>query len=145
MIKRSMVLDVLVDLVVRTALVFAVFLLFSGHNAPGGGFIAGLVAGIAIVLRYIAGGQEAVRAILGLPPAGLLGVGLSIALFTGMAGWLWGDTFLESAKWEIDVPVLGTVKATSALPFDIGVFVVVVGVALAMLSALGSDDEAVAE
>lgn len=141
MIKRSFVLDVLVDLVVRTALVFAAFLLFSGHNAPGGGFIAGLVAGIAIVLRYLAGGPEAVRAVLGLPPAGLLGLGLSVALFTGIAGWLWGDTFLESAKWEIDVPVLGTVKATSALPFDIGVFVVVVGVTLAMLSALGSDDE----
>ena len=141
MIKRSLILEVLVDLVVRTALVFAAFLLFSGHNAPGGGFIAGLVAGIAIVLRYIAGGQDAVRAVLGLPPAGLLGVGLSIALFTGIAGWVWGEVFLESTKWEIEIPVLGTVKATSALPFDIGVFVVVVGVTLAMLSALGSDDE----
>ena len=144
MIKRSLILEVLVDLVVRTALVFAAFLLFSGHNAPGGGFIAGLVAGIAIVLRYIAGGQNAVRAVLGLPPAGLLGVGLSIALFTGIAGWVWGDTFLESTKWAVEIPVLGTVKATSALPFDIGVFVVVVGVTLAMLSALGRDDEVAA-
>lgn len=141
MIKRSFVLDVLIDLVVRTALVFAAFLLFSGHNAPGGGFIAGLVAGIAIVLRYLAGGQAAVRTVLGLPPAGLLGGGLSVALLTGMAGWVWGDRFFESAKLEIDVPVLGVVKATSALPFDIGVFVVVVGVTLAMLSALGGDEE----
>ena len=140
MIKPSLILDVLVDLVVRTALVFAAFLLFSGHNAPGGGFIAGLVAGIAIVLRYVSGGQRAVRAALGLPPAGLLGMGLSIALVTGMLGWTWGGTFLESAKWEIDVPVLGTIKATSALPFDIGVFVVVVGVTLSMLSALGRDE-----
>ena len=140
MIKRSFVLDVLVDLVVRTALVFAAFLLFSGHNAPGGGFIAGLVAGIAIVLRYLAGGQAAVRAVLGLPPAGLLGVGLSVALLTAILGWAWGETFFESAKLEIDVPILGVVKATSALPFDIGVFVVVVGVTLAMLSALGSDE-----
>jgi multicomponent Na+:H+ antiporter subunit A len=141
MIKSSLVLDTLVDIVVRTALVFAAFLLFSGHNAPGGGFIAGLVAGIAIVLRYIAGGLGAVRAVLGLPPAGLLGVGLSISLLTGILGWVWGSSFLQSAKWEIDVPVLGTVKATSALPFDIGVFVVVVGVTVAMLSALGGDEE----
>lgn len=140
MIKPSFVLDVLVDLVVRTALVFSVFLLFSGHNAPGGGFIAGLVAGIALVLRFIAGGRDAVQDALRLPPRALLGGGLAIALLTGLAGWLWGDAFLESAKLEVELPVLGVVKATSALPFDIGVFVVVLGVASAMLSALGRED-----
>lgn len=141
MIRRSFVLEVLIDLVIRTALVFSVFLLFSGHNAPGGGFIAGLVAGIALVLRFVAGGREAVRMALGLPPAGLLGVGLAIALVTGIAGWLWGDAFLESAKLEVDVPLLGVVKATSALPFDVGVFIVVLGLATALLSALGREDE----
>lgn len=141
MIRRSFVLDVLVDLVVRTALVFAVFLLFSGHNAPGGGFIAGLVAGISIVLRYVAGGHDAVRSFVPFRPEALLGVGLSIAILTGLGGWVWGDAFLESAKLEVDVPVLGTLKATSALPFDIGVFVIVVGVALAMISALGQEED----
>lgn len=140
MIRPSFVLDVLIDLVVRTALVFSVFLLFSGHNAPGGGFIAGLVAGIALVLRFIAGGQDAVQRALRLPPRALLGTGLAIAIVTGLAGWLWGDAFLESAKLEIDVPILGVVKATSALPFDIGVYVVVLGVGSAMLSALGRED-----
>lgn len=140
MISRSFVLDTLIDLVVRTALVFSVFLLFSGHNAPGGGFIAGLVAGIALVLRFIAGGREAVETALRLPPVGLLGTGLAISLVTGLAGWLWGDAFLESAKLDVDVPVLGVVKATSALPFDIGVYIVVLGVATAMLSALGRDE-----
>lgn len=141
MIRRSFVLDVLVDLVVRTALVFAVFLLFSGHNAPGGGFIAGLVAGISIVLRYVAGGHDAVRSFVPFRPEALLGVGLSIAILTGISGWMWGDAFLESAKLEVDVPVLGTLKATSALPFDIGVFIIVVGVALAMISALGQEED----
>lgn len=141
MINRSFVLDVLVDLVVRTALVFSLFLLFSGHNAPGGGFIAGLVAGIAIVLRYIAGGQRGVRAVIRVRPEGLLGVGLSVAVLTGIFGWVWGEAFLESAKFEIEVPVLGVVKATSALPFDIGVFLVVVGVALAMIAALGQEEK----
>jgi multisubunit Na+/H+ antiporter MnhB subunit len=141
MINRSLVLDVLVDLVVRTALVFSVFLLFSGHNAPGGGFIAGLVAGISIVLRYVAGGHAGVRAVIPMRPEGLLGVGLSVAVLTGILGWAWGEAFLESAKFEIDVPVLGVVKATSALPFDVGVFLVVVGVALAMIAALGHEEE----
>lgn len=140
MIRPSFVLDVLIDLVVRTALVFSVFLLFSGHNAPGGGFIAGLVAGIALVLRFIAGGRDAVQRALRLPPRALLGTGLAIAIVTGLAGWLWGDAFLESAKLEVDVPILGVMKATSALPFDIGVYVVVLGVASAMLSALGRED-----
>lgn len=141
MINRSFVLDVLVDLVVRTALVFSVFLLFSGHNAPGGGFIAGLVAGISIVLRYIAGGHAGVRSVIGVRPEGLLGVGLSVAVLTGILGWVWGGAFLESAKFEAELPVLGVVKATSALPFDIGVFLVVVGVALAMISALGQEEQ----
>ncbi|MEX0757774.1 MAG: MnhB domain-containing protein [Acidimicrobiia bacterium] len=141
MINRSLVLDVLVDLVVRTALVFSLFLLFSGHNAPGGGFIAGLVAGISIVLRYIAGGHAGVRSVIGVRPEGLLGVGLSVAVLTGMLGWVWGEAFLESAKFEVELPVLGVVKATSALPFDIGVFLVVVGVALAMIAALGQEEE----
>ncbi|MDX1448669.1 MAG: MnhB domain-containing protein [Acidimicrobiia bacterium] len=140
MIRRSFVLDTLIDLVIRTALVFSVFLLFSGHNAPGGGFIAGLVAGITLVLRFIVGGPDAVRSALGVSAPGLLGGGLAIALLTGIAGWLWGDAFLESAKFEVELPVLGVVKSTSALPFDIGVFVVVVGVAAAMLSALGRDE-----
>lgn len=140
MIKRSFVLDVLLDLVVRTALVFSVFLLFSGHNAPGGGFIGGLVAGISIVLRFVAGGRDSVRQILPFRPEALLGVGLSIAVLTGLFGWVWGEAFLQSAKFEIEVPVLGVVKTTSALPFDVGVFIVVVGVAAAMLSALGREE-----
>lgn len=140
MIRRSFILDVLIDLVLRTALVFSVFLLFSGHNAPGGGFIAGLVTGIAIVLRHLAGGADAVRAATRFEPSVLLGVGLSIAVLTGGLGWAWGDAFLESTKWEVDVPILGVVKATSALPFDVGVFIVVVGVTLAMISALGGEE-----
>ncbi|HSJ27561.1 MAG TPA: MnhB domain-containing protein [Acidimicrobiia bacterium] len=141
MINRSFVLEVLIDLVVRTAFVFSLFLLFSGHNAPGGGFIAGLVAAIAVVLRFIAGGRQWVQDVLPARPEVLLGVGLAIALGTGVLGWVWGGSFLESTKWEMDLPILGLVKATSALPFDIGVFIVVVGLATAMLSALGEGED----
>lgn len=141
MIRRSFVLDVLLDLVVRTALVFSVFLLFSGHNAPGGGFIAGLVAGITLVLRFVASGQEGVRSLVAARPETLLGVGLTVALATGVAGWVWGEAFLQSAKLEIEVPVLGVVKTTSALPFDIGVFVVVLGLVSGMIAAVGREPE----
>jgi multicomponent Na+:H+ antiporter subunit A len=140
-INRSFVLEVLIDLVVRTAFVFSLFLLFSGHNAPGGGFIAGLVAAIAVVLRFIAGGRQWVQDVLPARPEVLLGVGLATALATGVLGWAWGGSFLAAAKWELEVPVLGLVKATSALIFDVGVFIVVVGLATAMLSALGEGED----
>lgn len=141
MIERSLILDVVVDLIVRTALVFALFLLFTGHNAPGGGFVAGLVVGTALVLRFVAGGRSAVEAALPGSPTTLLGIGLSLALLTGVGGYVWGTTFLESAKLEIDLPVLGVVKATSALPFDIGVFMIVIGLASALLLELGESED----
>ncbi len=140
MIDRSIILDGLVDLIVRTALIFSLFLLFAGHNAPGGGFVGGLVAGITLILQFVAGGRGRLKDILWGPPEVLMGIGLALSLFTGTLGWVWGSTFLESAKLEIAVPLLGVVKATSALPFDIGVYVVVVGLTAALLLSLGGED-----
>ncbi|CAN5785409.1 hypothetical protein BH23ACT5_BH23ACT5_08760 [soil metagenome] len=141
MIDRSLVLDFLVDLVIRTALVFSLFLLFTGHNAPGGGFVAGLVAGIALVLRFVAGGQPALRELMWAPPDAVMGLGLTLSLGTGIGGWMWGESFLHSVKVETTLPLLGVIKATSALPFDIGVFIVVFGLTAALLLSLGAGEE----
>jgi len=141
MIDRSLIFGFVVDLIVRTAFVFALFLLFTGHNAPGGGFVAGLVVGIALVLRFVAGGSQGITDVLPASPEVLLGVGLGTALATGTGGWLWGAGFLQSTKLELVLPVLGTVKATSALPFDIGVFIVVIGLTSALILTLGDQEE----
>lgn len=141
MIQRSFILDVLIDLIVRTALVFSVFLLFSGHNAPGGGFVAGLVSGISLLLMYVAEGREKLRSLLPVSPETILGGGLFVALITGLDGFVWGDAFLESAHAEIDLPLLGLVKITSALFFDIGVFGVVVGLAASLILTLAPGEE----
>lgn len=141
MIHRSFILDTLVDVIVRTALVFSLFLLFSGHNSPGGGFVAGLVFGISIVLKYVAGGVREMEEILPASAETLLAVGLSLAVFTGVAGWAWGDAFLETTYVEAEVPMLGVVKATSALSFDIGVFAIVVGLVAALVVTFGAEDE----
>jgi multicomponent Na+:H+ antiporter subunit A len=141
MIHKSYILETLVDLIVRTALVFSLFLLFSGHNSPGGGFVAGLVFGISLILKYVAGGLDEMRELVPVGPEALLGGGLSLALLTGVAGWLWGDAFLESTYIEIDLVVLGTLKASSALSFDIGVFAVVVGLVAALVTAFGAEAE----
>ena len=138
---RSVVLETAVRLVFHTVLVFGVYLLFAGHNQPGGGFVGGLVAGCAFVLRYIASGREQLASSVPVDPSLPLGFGLLLAAGTGAAAWLFGGQFLESGKVEAHLPVLGTVKATSALPFDIGVFLVVVGLVLAMLRTLGAEAE----
>lgn len=140
MIHRSFILDVLIDLIVRTALVFSAFLLFSGHNSPGGGFVAGLVSGISLLLMYVAGGSDKLRSLLPVSPETILGAGLFLTLMTGIAGFIWGDAFLESTHDEIDLPLLGVMKLTSALFFDIGVFGVVVGLAASLILTLAPED-----
>lgn len=139
MIRRSLLLDTVINVIVRTVLVFALFLLFSGHNAPGGGFGAGLVAGTAIVLRYLTVGAEEVELRLASAPEPLMGVGLGLSVLTGVSSWTRGEEFLYSTIFEVEVPVLGLIKTTSALPFDIGVFLVVMGVCLAITTSLGRD------
>ena len=136
-LRRSLIFDTVLDMVTRTALLFSAFLLFAGHNAPGGGFVGGLVAASALVLRYVAGGAAQVDAVAAVHESTLLGSGLLVAAVTGMTGWWAGGHFLYGAKVQVEVPVLGTLKATSALPFDIGVYLVVVGLGLALLRSLG--------
>lgn len=139
--RRSVVLETTVRLAYHTVLVLGVFLLFRGHNQPGGGFVGGLVVGSALVLRYISGGpRELVRA-LPVDPALLLGAGLTIAGATGIGSWLGGAQFLESGIVTLHPPVLGEVKIVSAQAFDLGVFVVVVGLVLALLRTLGDTRE----
>jgi multicomponent Na+:H+ antiporter subunit A len=136
--ERSLILSTSVGVIFHTALLFAAFLFFAGHNAPGGGFIAGLVVGAALVLRYLEGGPQAVEGTRWRPGM-LMGAGLGLAIATGAAGWLIGGSFLESGALSLDLPLLGTVKVTSALFFDGGVFLVVVGLTRTMLSVLGRD------
>lgn len=137
--RPSPILDTMLDGILRTALLFSLFLLFVGHNAPGGGFVGGLTAAAALLLRYVAGGIDEVDRLVPMSEGTFLGSGVVIATVTGLGGLLWGDAFLASAKVETSVGVLGTLKATSALPFDIGVYLVVVGLGLAILRALGTD------
>lgn len=141
LVRRSVVLDTSVRLVFHTVLVFGLYLLFAGHNQPGGGFVGGLVTGTAFVLRYVAGGREDVRSAVPVDPGVLLGLGVGVAALTGAVSLLLGEDYLRSGVRELDVPVLGDVKLTSALAFDMGVYLVVVGLVLALLRTLGAEAE----
>lgn len=122
-------------------LTFSVYLLFAGHNQPGGGFAGGLVAGVLIAVIAAAGGAEAVRRFIPLRATTLMGIGLMVAALTGFASLAVGVGFLESGYVELEVPVLGKLKIVSALGFDVGVYLTVVGVSLGLVRALGSDLE----
>lgn len=137
----SLILDTLVRTVVRLALVFSLFLLFTGHNAPGGGFVAGLVASIALVISFVSRGPAIVTRFGPVTPEIILGVGLMTAALTGIGGWVWGGYFLETAKTTFTAPVVGEVAFTTSLPFDIGVYLVVFGLAGSILDTLGRVEE----
>lgn len=139
MIRRSLLLDTLIDVVARTVMVFAVFLLMSGHNAPGGGFVGGMVAGSALLLRYLAGGVEDVGGRAVASPENLIGAGLVLTVGTSAWSWLRQEPFMSNSFLYLELPVLGTVKTTTALPFDTGVFLVVFGVCLGVILALGRE------
>jgi multicomponent Na+:H+ antiporter subunit A len=136
-----MFLDVSVRLIFHAVMVGSLWLLFAGHNQPGGGFAGGLLAGSAISLRFIAGGIDEVRAHSRFRPWTILGGGLLLAGVTAAAPLVAGKEVLESAYFSRDLGILGTVKVTSALPFDIGVYFVVVGLVLMVFEAFGDDPE----
>ncbi len=118
--------------------VFSLYLLFAGHNRPGGGFAGGLVAGVAIALAWATEGEAGTRRLVAVRSTVLLGAGLAVALVTGFAGLVWGGAFLESAVWDLSLPLFGDVKLVSAIGFDIGVYLVVVGVATGLIRSLGA-------
>lgn len=116
---------------------FALALLLRGHNLPGGGFIAGLVTAISLLLINLAYGLEKTHRILRVDPARLAFIGLAVALLAGMFNVLRGGVFLEQSNWHLHhVPVFGDVHVGTPLIFDIGVFLVVVGICCKMLFVL---------
>jgi multicomponent K+:H+ antiporter subunit A len=129
-------------LVLPVALVLSVYIYWRGHNLPGGGFIAGLITAAALVLQYMALGQERAEKLLqaaaGRRFVRWIGVGLGIAWLTGVGSFFFGSTFLTSTHGHPSVPLLGELPLASAALFDLGVYVTVVGATMLMLSVLGS-------
>ncbi|MBI4317291.1 MAG: hypothetical protein HY675_02275 [Chloroflexi bacterium] len=124
-------------LILPFGLVFAVYMLLRGHNSPGGGFIAGVMAAAAIALQYVAFNARRVHHLFPIDHVKVVGAGLSLAGLTGVAATVFGQPFLTSTFGFYHVPVLGEVEIASAMFFDIGIFLVVVGAINCMVSALG--------
>lgn len=127
--------------VFHTILLFSIYMLFAGHNAPGGGFIGGLIAASGLVLRSLAEGPTGLKGILPVEAETVMGVGALFATLTGVAGFAIDGAFLASGTIDLHPPFLGDIHVGSVLFFDIGVYLVVVGLVGTFLTTLGTERE----
>jgi multicomponent Na+:H+ antiporter subunit A len=137
---NSLILQTASRTLFHTLVVFSLFMLFAGHNAPGGGFIGGLVVAIALALRYAAEGPDDVRRLVRVGAPSILGTGLLLAGGVGVTAAAAGRSFLESAVLDLHgLPLLGDVHVSSVVVFDAGVYLVVIGLTVAVLETLGGE------
>lgn len=140
--RRSIVFEIVTRLIFHTVIVFSVYLMLAGHNAPGGGFAGGLIAGLALTIRYLAGGRAELDNAAPIDAGVVLGTGLAVAALSGLVPTLVGGGVLQSAIVDIHLPLLGTLHVVTSVFFDIGVYLVVVGLALDVLRSLGAGIDA---
>lgn len=137
--RRSIIIEVVARLVFHSIIVISIYLLLAGHNGTGGGFAGGLVAGLALTIRYLAGGRFELAEATRVSAGTLLGLGLAIAALTGAIPLFLGGEVFQSAIIAFDLPVFGHVKFVTSTLFDIGVYLVVVGLVVDVLRSLGSE------
>ncbi|WP_104193314.1 Na+/H+ antiporter subunit A [Cryobacterium sp. Y82] len=137
--SRSILIEVLVRLLFHPAMIVSIYLLFAGHNLPGGGFAGGLLAGLALVARYLAGGRYELSEAAPIDPGKLLGLGVILAVGMAVVSLFSDGIPLESAYFTATVPVLGDLSFGTSTIFDIGVYLVVIGLTYDILRSLGSE------
>ncbi|WP_427128806.1 Na+/H+ antiporter subunit A [Pseudarthrobacter sp. S9] len=137
--RRSIIFEVVTRLIFHSVIVFSIYLLLAGHNLPGGGFAGGLTAGLGLTLRYLAGGRFELREATPVGAGTLLGIGLATAAAAGMTPLLLGGQVFQSAIVGLWLPIFGDIKFVTSTIFDIGVYVVVVGLVLDVLRSLGAE------
>lgn len=136
--RRSVILETATRIVFHMMIALSLYLLFSGHNQPGGGFAGGLVLGLALLARYLAGGRYELDRAAPVSPGAVLGAGLSVAALSALIPLAVGGTVLQSAAFDVTLPIWGEVHLVSALGFDIGVYLIVIGLALDVVRSLGA-------
>lgn len=133
-------LHVITRIVAFIILAFSVFLFFAGHNNPGGGFIGGLMTASALVLLYLSFDLKTIKRVIPFKYESIIASGLLIAIVTGIVGMLFGFPYLTQFFEYYNVPILGEIELTTALPFDLGIYLVVVGFTLLTILTIAEDD-----
>lgn len=137
--RRSILLEVVVRLTFHLIMLVSFYLLLTGHNTPGGGFSAGLIAGLALVARYLAGGRDELGATIPVDAGRILGAGLALAATMALVPMFFGQAALSSSWIDLDLGALGTLPVVTSTLFDLGVYLVVFGLVLDVLRSLGAE------
>ena len=135
--KHPMMLSIISQALLPLAVMVSIYIFLRGHNLPGGGFIAGLITSIAIIQQYIAHGYQWFQERININYLTLIGSGLLIAFLTGAGSFIWQEPFLKGWHDHIHIPLLGNIELASAMAFDLGVYLSVVGACMLILSRLG--------
>jgi len=135
--RHPQLLAVVSQALLPLALLVSVYIFFRGHNMPGGGFVAGLITAVALILQYVAQGVDWVKQRLSLAYPALIAAGILFAFATGAGSFLVGRPFLTSWFDYFNVPYIGQIELASAMVFDLGVYLTVVGSTLLILANLG--------
>lgn len=143
--RRSIVFEIVTRLIFHTVIVVSIYLMLSGHNTPGGGFAGGLIASLALMIRYLAGGREELDNAAPVDAGLVLGTGLVVAALSGIVPTLLGGGVLQSAILDINLGALGELHLVTSVFFDIGVYLVVVGLSIDALRSLGAGIDSQAE
>lgn len=136
-VRHPPLLSMMARMILPLALMVSVFIFLRGHNAPGGGFIAGLITSIALILQYVASGVGFIRERFQFNYPNWVAGGVLIAGLTGIGSWFLGYPFLTSTYTYIEWPIVGKFEISSALPFDLGVYLTVVATTLLILAYIG--------
>ncbi len=136
---KSLILRTSTWLMIPVLLLFSFFLLLRGHNEPGGGFIGGLVAASAVLLQMIASGPVEVRRLIPFDVKLLLPAGLLVALLSGLPALVGGQPFLTGV-W-VTLPVAGGLKLGTPVIFDVGVYLVVLGITVQIILSMAEEEQ----
>ncbi len=135
--RHPLVVAVIARTMLPLALVISVYLFLRGHNLPGGGFIAALVAATALILQYISDGSAMAQQRIGWRYQMLIGVGILIAAATGLGSWVFGYPFLTTSYTYLTWPLVGKFEVATAMLFDLGVYIAVLATVMLILAYLG--------
>lgn len=140
--QNNLILRTTTTLIAFLLLGFAIYLFFAGHNSPGGGFVGGLMTSGAVLLLYMAYGIETVDEMLPINFRILIPIGLATALATGVGSFLFNVPFLTHTFGYFHFPIFGEVELATAMLFDLGVYLTVVGVVMTIILTIANDQKA---
>ncbi|SDC29634.1 MnhB domain-containing protein [Shouchella lonarensis] len=130
-----------ITIVIYFLLAFALYLFFAGHNNPGGGFIGGLMAACAFILVYVVLDKKQATAVLRISFVPVIAIGLLLTIVVGFIGVIFGKAYLEHFFDYFHFPLFGKTELTTALPFDLGIFLVVIAVTMVITLTIAEDDQ----